>query len=313
MLPRPMPSVQTRVDLARIRSNAEQIARETGVELIAVLKADAYGHGAVPVADAIQDLVGGWYVFTPDEAVHSRLFDLTGKYSLAGNVPITTDLDMLIANGIRPGVWTTEAALRFADAAPILSVDTGMQRFACPPEDLDAMFAAHAFTEAYTHASRPEMAAELKRLMTPYPGLKLHAAATALMGNPTCRLDAVRPGFALYAGAARVTARLIDARDSRGPVGYTAFESPTGRHGVIHLGYSNGLRHGPVIVNGKRQRIIEIGMQSAYVSLDRTDKTGDEVVLLGDDLKATELAAEWKASPQQALLTLTSMGEKVYA
>jgi alanine racemase len=307
-----MPSLQTRVDLARIRSNAEAILKTTGVELIAVLKADGYGHGAVSVADAINDLASGWYVFTCQEAVEARLFDLTGKHSMAGNVPLSSDVEMMADNGIRPGVWQPEGAQLFARLDPILCVDTGMQRFACPPEQIDAMFAAHAFNEAYTHASRPEQVAKLRELMTGHPGVRLHAAATALMDRPDCRLDAVRPGLALYEGAARVSATLLEARDQRGPIGYTGFSSPTHRHGVILAGYSNGLRAGPVRVNGRPQRILEIGMQSAYVSLDANDKVGDEVVLLGDDLSLTEVAAAWGTGPQQAMVTLVGMGEKHY-
>jgi len=68
-------------------------------------------------------------------------------------------------------------------------------------------------------------------------------------------LDAVRPGLALYRGAARISARLVDARDTRGPTGYSGFVSSTGRHGVILAGYSNAVRPGPCTVNGVRREI----------------------------------------------------------
>ena len=282
------------------------------MSLIGVLKADAYGHGAVSVADAISEYVDHWYVFTPAEAVRARLLDLTGKTTLAGMVTTETDVDMLIAHGIRPAVWTVETARQFASTDPVLAVDTGMQRFACPEEQLDAMFAAYAFKEAFTHASRPEMAIRFGELTAGRPNLKRHAAATALMGDARCRFDAVRPGLALYEGAARVTARLIDARDARGPVGYTGFTTPSHRHGVIRAGYSDCLRLGPVLVNGRPQRLLEIGMQSAYVSLDAADRIGDEVVLLGDSLTAADVGNAWGTTPQQALQTLAGIGEKVY-
>jgi alanine racemase len=307
-----MPQVQTHVDLSRIRSNAARIREETGVAIIGVLKADAYGHGAVSVADAISEYVDQWYVFTPGEAVRARLFDLTGKKTLAGMVTTDTDVEMLVDNGIRPAVWTVEAARHFASADPALAVDSGMQRFACPEEQLDAMFAVYPFKEAYTHASRPEMAIRFGELTAGRPNLKRHAAATALMGDVRCRFDAVRPGLALYEGVARVTARLVDARDERGPVGYTGFSSPNRRHGVIRAGYSDCLRLGPVLVNGRPQRLLEIGMQSAYVSLDAGDRIGDEVVLLGDSLTAADVAKAWGTTPQQALQTLAGIGEKVY-
>jgi alanine racemase len=304
-------SAQTRVDLGRVRSNAQRIRQLVGpkVELIAVVKADAYGLGAVSVADAIQDLVSAFYVFEPAEAVRGRFLDLTGKKTIAAVVSDTVDVGMLRANGIRPAVWTVAAAKRFATLDPLLSVDTGMQRFACPPEALPALFDAYDFQEVFTHGVRPEQAARLLEL-TKGRTLKRHAAASALLPDASTHLDAVRPGLALYEGAATVSLRLLDARDSQGPVGYTQFVSQ--RHGVIRAGYSNGLRKGPCRVNGRPQQIIEVGMQSAFVTLDASDRAGDRVTLLGEGLTERDVATAWGTSPQEALFRLASMGEKSY-
>ena len=65
---------------------------------------------------------------------------------------------------------------------------------------------------------------------------RLHAAGTALLGIPEARLDAVRPGLALYRGAVRVSAPLAEVHASAGPVGYSGFTPSTGRHGVILAG-----------------------------------------------------------------------------
>src|SRR5437764_1032895 len=106
-------------------------------------------------------------------------------------------------------------------------------------------------------------------------------AEAGLLDEPEARLDAVRPGLALYRGAVRTSARLADVRRSAGAIGYGGWRSESGFHGVILAGYSHGLRPGPVMVNGRRQRITEIGMQSAYVTLNEADRMGDEVMLLG--------------------------------
>ncbi|MDB5289494.1 MAG: hypothetical protein JWL69_735, partial [Phycisphaerales bacterium] len=55
--------VSVRIDLARVRRNAEEIAKQTAVPVIAVVKADAYGLGAARVAATIGDLVEAFYVF----------------------------------------------------------------------------------------------------------------------------------------------------------------------------------------------------------------------------------------------------------
>lgn len=301
--------MKTLVSLHRIRSNAQAIRAATGVPLIGVVKANAYGLGAVAVADAIQDLVDAWYVFSSIEAAVIRLWDITRKPTLCAIVADTEQIDHLRSHHVRPGVWTLDQLRRYASLGPVLSVDTGMQRFAAPAEQLDALLNAHRFTEAYTHASKPEQAHALRDRLAGR-GLKLHAAGSALLHDPTCRLDAVRPGLALYDGAVRVSIPLVDARISRGPIGYTGFLAA--HHGVILRGYSDGMRPGICRINGRPQRIIEVGMQSAFVTLDAKDKAGDEVVLLGDDLSLADVAEATKSSPHETLVRLASMGERSY-
>jgi len=150
------------------------------------------------------------------------------------------------------------------------------------------------------------------REVTAGRNLRLHAAATALLDQSEARLDAVRPGLALYRGAVRTTARLADVRRSAGAIGYGGWRSESGFHGVILAGYSHGLRPGPVMVNGRRQRITEIGMQSAYVTLDEGDRMGDEVVLLGEGLTEAEVGFAWEATPHQVVLVMAGMGGRSY-
>jgi alanine racemase len=300
---------RTEVNLRTIRSNVQRVRARCGVGVIGVLKCDAYGVGAVAVADAINDLVEGYYVFHPIEAIESRIRDLTGKSTLVAVPGDRPDLTVFKSNGIRPAVWTVEQARHFKSLSPVLCVDTGMQRFACPAEQIESVLNAAEITEAFTHASAPEQAHQLKDLLGTRQ-MKLHAAGSALLYEPGCQLDAVRPGLAMFDGAVRVAARLVEARDSVGPVGYGQFESS--RHGVILFGYSHGLRTGPCKVNGRHQRIVEVGMQSAYVSLDPKDKTGDEVVLLGDDLTPDLLALKWQTTPHDVLLKLAGLGDRVY-
>src|SRR5687768_2493509 len=77
------PHVTVRVDVRRVRRNTEEVARRTGVPVLAVVKADAYGLGASRVALAIRDVVDGYYVFDAAEAVQHRLFAETGRRIIA--------------------------------------------------------------------------------------------------------------------------------------------------------------------------------------------------------------------------------------
>lgn len=295
------------VHLRHVRENVRQIGRRTCVGVIAVVKADAYGLGAKRVAAAIAEEVDGFYVFNLAEAVEAELASL-GKpvIALRGDA---AEANEFIAARVRPVVWTAERAASLRSARPILAVDTGQQRFACRAEHIAAAIAAGKIDDAFTHATRIDQIADFAALTDAY-ALRRHAAGTALLDEPSARFDAVRPGLALYDGAVTVTAPLLDARDSRGPAGYSGFEVP--RFGLISAGYSHGLRPGPAMVNGRPTRILEVGMQTSFVELAASDRTGDPVTLLGDGVSLTDIAPAWGCSPQQVLVNLCRLGNRVY-
>src|SRR5215208_6605429 len=127
------PHVTVRVDLRRVRRNTEEVARRTGVPVLAVVKADAYGLGAERVAPLIRDVVDGYYVFDAAEAVRYRLFAETGRRTVA-LLGSSDDAQDYLSHRIQPAVWTVERAAALKKAKPVLSVDTGQQRFACAPK-----------------------------------------------------------------------------------------------------------------------------------------------------------------------------------
>ena len=304
----PNPHVQVRVDLSRIRRNVIDISSRTGVAVIAVVKADAYGLGGERVARAIGDLVEGFYVFDPVEALQYRLAE-TGRRTIAMLAPSDNSTDY-VSHKIHPVVWDEGRARTLRGARPVLSVDVGQRRFGCEPRDAKAILQAGALCEAMAHATRAEHIAILTNALAGASGVRLHAAGSALLADRAAWLDAVRPGLAIYQGAVKISARLIDARDANGPAGYGGFV--TARHGLIRCGYSNGLRPGPCLVNGQRRRVLEVGMQTAFIELGRGDRIGDEVVLLGDALTPAEIGAAWNSTAQEALFRLANAGVRDY-
>jgi len=305
----PSPDVSVVVDLRRVRQNVEDIRHVTGVPVIAVIKADAYGLGAERIAAAISNLVDSFCVFRPREATDIRLWERTGKPALAIGAPTWTNPDDYLAAHVRPAVSTEPQARALRAARPVLSVDTGQQRFACPARDVARVLSAGECEEAFTHATTLDQV-RILRDATEGRVSRLHAAGTSLLNELQARLDAVRPGLALYRGAARVTTRLVEMRDSAGPAGYSGFIVP--RHGVILCGYFNGLRPGPCLVNGRPSRILEVGMQSAFVETERVDKVADEVVLLGDELDEQQIAIHWGTTPHEVLVRLCGSGVRSY-
>jgi len=299
----PSPHVTVRIDLDRIRANTEHVGRQTKVDVIAVLKADAYGLGAKSVADAIAAVVDGFYLFELAEAGTAEVKRL-GRDVIALRDE-SSDPVVYRDAGVRPIVWTTDRAVALQSVRPILSVDTGQQRFAAPATEIDAIIKAGAIREAMTHASRADQAARFAD-QTNGRGLHRHAAGTALLDEPTAYFDAVRPGLALYRDAVHVSTKLFDARDATGPAGYSGFV--TRRHGVILAGYAHGLRRGPCLVNGQSRHILEVGMQTSFVELGNADGIGDTVTLLGDGLSVDDVAGFWQTSPQDVLVCLTGVG-----
>ena len=302
--------IQVNVNLSQIRANGAEIIKATGVDLIAVVKSDAYGLGAAEVIASIGDLVSGWCVFSPEEALAVAIADPTHKSIMVLGPSFDSDPQALAAVGIRPAVWNVQEASRLRLARPILSVDTGMKRFACPPDQIDAVIDAGSIDEAFTHATGVDHAKRLVELLG-NKGLRLHAAATSLLDQPDARLNAVRPGLALYRGAARISTRLLDLHEGGSPAGYTGFVAP--RFGVILCGYSNGLRRGICLINGTRRNILEVGMQSAYVEIGPGDSAGDEVLLLGESLSEAEVGQSSGITPHAALVALCGAGNRTYA
>jgi alanine racemase len=298
------------IDPNRLRQNVESIRLQTGKPIIAVVKADAYGLGAPQVAEAIHDLVDAFYVFDVAEAGRADLSRF-GRRIIALNAD-WTDPEEYLARNIQPVVWTIDRARQLRQAKPVLSIDTGQQRFAAPAAVALDVCRAGDCDEAMTHAINLHQVDALVDVVSNWSGKKLfcHAAGSALLNEPRAWLNAVRPGLAMYQGAVNVTARLVDVRDSNSPAGYTGFIAP--RFGVILAGYSNGLRRGPCWLNGQLRQILEVGMQSAFVEAGPGDKIGDEVQLLGDQIDLPTVARAWGGSQQEVLVRLCTAGPRKY-
>src|SRR5258706_4113734 len=302
-------AVRVHVNLSKIRAAAEESARKTKVDVLAVIKADAYGLGAREVAAPIADVVHGFCFFSLKEAIAANLDAKSRKRSILLGPPGSMVPQDYISLNLRPAVSTVEQATALRKADPILCVDAGMQRFACPASEIDRVIAAGGCREAFAHAPTMEQVKKFKDITTGRH-LKLHADASSLLHEKEAWLDAVRPGIALYRDAIGVTTKLVEVHDSHGPAGYTEFSAP--RFGVILCGYSNGLRKGPCVVNGQPRRILEVGMQSAFVEIGPKDDPGDEVILLGEGLPPEMIAKEWNCTPHEVIVRLAGSGVREY-
>jgi alanine racemase len=228
------------VDVAALRKNVDAIAARigAGVGILAVAKADAYGHGALAVARALERKVWGFAVSLVEEGVELRRGGVEAPIVVLGSFYGWSHRDV-IAYRLTPVVSDESDVDKFARAAdemlgprpqaggPLsggkvglhLKVDTGMSRLGVRPERLDALLGRIAastgveLTGLCTHfasAERDDAAAteeqikifEQARTRVKAAGLHpvvTHASNSAATARfPHARYDLVRPGLALY-------------------------------------------------------------------------------------------------------------------
>ena len=307
------------VDLGALRRNARQLREAAGsAELWAVVKADAYGHGALDCARAALD--GGataLCVATVQEgsALRAAFADL--KILVLG--PFTPE-DVEVARNARLEVTVSTPDL--PEAVPVhVKVDTGMGRFGMSPDELAeipvgrvAGLMSHLATadEADEAFARDQIAL-FAALASKFPGAVSHLAnSAATLRFPAARFDAVRCGVALYGlspfgdepaayGLEPVLSwrsyialvKTLQAGESTGYGRRFVTETPV-RIGLVPVGYADGFRRGlsgaHVLVGGVPRRVLgAVSMDSFAVQLG-DEEVGAPVTLIGDGLLAEEHA-----------------------
>ncbi len=139
-------STRVEIDLDILSANFDAIREKAAVPVMAVIKADAYGHGAIPVARRLQAHCAFFGVSSILEAMELRQAGLTAPILILGHTPASA-FSLAIEEDIRPTIYRwedalalSEAALRSGKAARFhFAVDTGMSRigFQVTPEEAD--------------------------------------------------------------------------------------------------------------------------------------------------------------------------------
>ena len=217
------------VDLDAIRFNCLQARAHIreGVKLMAVIKADAYGHGSVPVMHTINDLADGYGVASAKEAMTLREDGCRKLILVLGYVTPEWYPDM-VEQGITLAVFTEEMARdlsavsqRIGKPALIhLKLDTGMSRIGMAPtrESVElvkriAALPGIAITGMFTHCACADQKDKTSALAQfekyqmfagwlEEAGIEIpikHAAnSAAIMDLPQTHMDMVRCGITLY-------------------------------------------------------------------------------------------------------------------
>jgi alanine racemase len=218
------------IDLGAIRHNAGLLAaRAAPAALMAVVKADGYGHGAVPVARAALEGGAAWLgVAVVEEGLELRGAGIEAPIMVLAEAPAAA-AGAVVAGRLTPVVhsrpWIEALAKAAADAGAVeplpvhLKVDTGMHRVGCSPQA--AVEVAQAISRHHelllegllTHLAVADEPAdpytaeqlgrfEAVRAHLAAAGIRppvVHAANSAgLLAVPQARYDLVRCGIAVY-------------------------------------------------------------------------------------------------------------------
>ena len=213
------------VDLDAVRDNVRKLL-PARAELLAVVKADGYGHGDAAAARAALEAGASWLgVATVEEGLGLRDRGISAPILGLSEFPPGSEKEALAA-GLTPSVYTAEGLVGAAEAAGAigrrvdvhLKVDTGMHRVGVWPPAAAVAFARRILEAGLvlqgllTHFADSEQDREgtleqLRRLLEVRDSLAregiepelMHAAnSAATIALPETHLDMVRPGAAVY-------------------------------------------------------------------------------------------------------------------
>jgi alanine racemase len=276
-----MDTTRAIINLKALRHNL-QVLQKTAPksQIIAVIKANAYGHGMVKVAQSLKH-VHAFAVARLSEALTLRSAGIKHPIILLGGFFKDSDLATLAATDLQCVVHSQEqvaAIMREKLPNPLtiwLKLDTGMHRLGFHPEQFDAVYKRlegsrnirkpinllthfHSAEEMNNNVTAQQLSL-FKLHIQANSGLKSLANSAAVFAWPETHFDAIRPGIALYGispfahrsaqdlqlrPVMTLKSSLIAVRDHKAgeSVGYGAHWTAHNdtRLGVVALGYGDG-------------------------------------------------------------------------
>ena len=275
-----MRPAQALIDLAALRHNYQLARQCSGGKALAVVKADAYGHGAVICAQALQAEADGFAVACIEEALELRAAGITQPILLLEGFFEASELALIDQHQlwcVVHSLWQLDAIEQARLSRPLqvwLKLDSGMHRVGLFPEQYQAAYQrlqasgkvdkivlmSHFARADELDCARTEE--QLAVFNTAREGLQAEVSlrnSPAILGWPQVPSDWVRPGIMLYGATpfeqAQVLAaqlkpvmtlqsKIISVRELPvgEPVGYAArfVAERPTRVGVVAMGYADG-------------------------------------------------------------------------
>ena len=221
--------VYASVNLDNIYANMKELKENTanGTQMVAVIKTDGYGHGAVPVAKTIDDLVAAYAVATIDEALNLRRHNIDKPIYILGFIYEHRMKDAIL-NDVRMTVYDVEMAKQISKEASQMNknayvhikIDTGLSRIGfattdeavadiCEIAKLPNIVMEGIFTHFAASDSADKKAATMQlesfnsfneKLASNGIDIKIkHCSNSAgIIDMPMANMNEVRAGIALY-------------------------------------------------------------------------------------------------------------------
>jgi alanine racemase len=304
------------IDVGALRRNVTTLRRALdGAELWAVVKANAYGHGALDCgAAALGAGATALCTATVGEALALRC-----KLPLARLIVLGPYSAAELAQAGEAGLELVTAGGAIPEGIPVhVKLDTGMGRWGMselpsPTRDVVGVMTHLATADTDLDFARAQLG-RFREATASLAGVTRHVAnSAAVLRLPEARLDAARCGIALYGlspfgGDPRddglepvlswrselALVKLLRAGESTG-YGRRYVAAHDTWIGVVPVGYADGFRRDltgtEVLVAGERRRVVgTVSMDAVVVELDRELPAGTDVTIVGDGVLLEEHA-----------------------
>ncbi|HAF44044.1 MAG TPA: alanine racemase [Gallionellaceae bacterium] len=275
--------IQARIDLSALKSNLRVVRRLASSRIMAVIKANAYGHGLLRAAGALDEAEGFALLDVRDaialrEAGFRQTILLLEGFFTADELPLLAEYELSTVIHNLQQLAMLDAYPRRGSLSVWLKINTGMNRLGFAPEQVPAVMEklkSHpAIGEVtlmthFAHADESEGVAEqlerFKGLTAAYRAPRSLANSAALLRYPATHAEWVRPGIMLYGASPfadtsaqqlglqpvmTLSSEIISVRELKAGdrVGYAGLfrADKCMRIGTVACGYADGYpRHAP--------------------------------------------------------------------
>jgi alanine racemase len=335
------------IDLSAIRNNVAILKKRSGnKQFMAVVKANAYGHGAVEVAHAAVEGGATWLgVATIEEGIQLTEGGITREILVLSEPEAHDDArHALLYYDLTPVVYSRE----FIEILPLgmkvhLKVDTGMHRVGIWTQETQSFIdlieekglKLEGIMTHFAAASNMEKTNQqidrFNSVLVDAPdGVLFHAANTEAVLYRMANYDMARCGLGVYgligeefglkpAMSFRSRIASINFRHQGTEMSYTRVRKQgDGFIGVIPVGYADGIPlrsagRGWVSVAGRRFPIVAVTMDMSLVDFGRNVfEIGEPVEIIGSDISGREWATWLDTTPYEVACGIGSRVKREY-